>query len=150
MKWKNIFQVTFHGVPQGSVLGPLLFILYVNYIPHLTQGRSVMYADDTWILNIGQRINELQNITSGNRGVVEQYFEINNLLINPTETHYILFQTKQCRSLLFASCCVINVYIYIFLPQHNSNETYHLISITCLFSTCFGPWGHLQVLHKIL
>jgi hypothetical protein len=42
-----------YGVPQGLVLGPLLFILYINYIPHLTQGRSIMYADDTSILNIG-------------------------------------------------------------------------------------------------
>jgi hypothetical protein len=51
----------------------------------------------TSILNIGQHINELQNITSDNIGVVEQYIEINNLFINPSKTHYILFQTKQCR-----------------------------------------------------
>jgi hypothetical protein len=56
-----------------------------------------MYADDTSILNIEQDINELQNITSDNIGVVEQYFEINNVFINPSKTHYILFQTKQCR-----------------------------------------------------
>jgi hypothetical protein len=55
-----------------------------------------MYADDTSILNIGQDINELQNITSDNIGVVEQYFEVNNLFINPSNTHYILFETKQC------------------------------------------------------
>jgi hypothetical protein len=55
-----------------------------------------MYADDTSILNIGQDINELRNITSDNIGVVEQYFEINNLFIYPSETHYILFQAKQC------------------------------------------------------
>ena len=41
-------------------------------------------------------MNELQNTTSNNIGAVEQYFEINNLFINPSKTHYILFQTKQC------------------------------------------------------
>ncbi|PNF31582.1 hypothetical protein B7P43_G00791 [Cryptotermes secundus] len=85
------------GVPQGSVLGPLLFILYINDFPHLTQGRSIMYADDTSILNMGQNINELQYITSTNIGVVEKYFEMNDLFINPTKTHCIFFQTKQCR-----------------------------------------------------
>jgi hypothetical protein len=56
-----------------------------------------MYADDTSILNVGQDMNELQNTTANNTRVVEQYFEINNLSINPSKTHCILFQTRQCR-----------------------------------------------------
>jgi hypothetical protein len=58
-----------YGVPQGSVLGPLLFILYINGMLHLTQGRTIMYADDTSILNI----NELQKTAYDNTGLVEQY-----------------------------------------------------------------------------
>jgi hypothetical protein len=86
-----------YGVPQGLVLGPLLFILYINDIPHLTKGRPIMYADDTSILNVGQDMNELQKTTSNNVEAVQQYFEINNLSMNPSKTHYILFQTRQCR-----------------------------------------------------
>jgi hypothetical protein len=41
-------------------------------------------------------MNELENTTSNNTGIVEQYFQINNLSINPSKTHYILFQTRQC------------------------------------------------------
>jgi hypothetical protein len=66
-------------------------------IPRVTQGRSIMYADDTLILNVGQDTNELQNTTSNNVRVVEQYFEANILFISPSKAHYILFQTKQCR-----------------------------------------------------
>jgi hypothetical protein len=54
-----------------------------------------MYADDTTIMNVGHDIKELQKITAANTGVVEQYFEIDNLLINPFKMHYIFFQTKQ-------------------------------------------------------
>jgi hypothetical protein len=55
-----------------------------------------MYANDTRILNTGQDINELQK-TSENTGLVQQYFETNNLSINPAKSHYTLFQMKQCR-----------------------------------------------------
>jgi hypothetical protein len=48
-------------------------------------------------LNIRQDTNKIQNITSDNIGVEEQYFEIYNLFINTSDPHYILFQTKQCR-----------------------------------------------------
>jgi hypothetical protein len=49
-----------YGAPQTSVLGSILFILCVNDVSHLTQGRTIMYADYTSILNIGQDKNELQ------------------------------------------------------------------------------------------
>ena len=41
--WSNVSS----GVPQGSVLGPVLFILYVNELPHLVNSKIKMYADDT-------------------------------------------------------------------------------------------------------
>jgi hypothetical protein len=56
-------------------LGPLFFLLYINDFPHTARGRPIIYGDDdTSILNIGQDINSVQIITSGNMGVIEQYF----------------------------------------------------------------------------
>jgi hypothetical protein len=61
----------------------------INDITRLREGSSIMYADDSSILNVGQDMNELQNTTSNNTEV-EQYFEINSLCINPSKTLYSL------------------------------------------------------------
>ena len=52
--------VVLSGVPQGSVLGPLLFILYVNEIPEVIQGTAKLFADDTKIFDKTCRRDSLQ------------------------------------------------------------------------------------------
>ena len=71
------------GVPQGSILGPLLFILYINDIDnHLTSAHILKYADDTVLFLLGQDISEIENQLTSEMQVAAKSLEENDLIIN--------------------------------------------------------------------
>ena len=82
-KVKSTFQQIEMGVPQGSILGPLLFILYVNDFPfvgkHIT---TYLYADDTAIFIEGNTEEELQNSLNAVLPNVTEWFKANQLSLN--------------------------------------------------------------------
>jgi hypothetical protein len=86
-----------NGVPQGSILGPLLFILYVNDLPEIIRerGEIVMYADDTSLLI--KRKNHDEHIAGNVAKVlddVSQWFDSNKLILNMTKTNAMCFSLR--------------------------------------------------------
>lgn len=84
------------GVPQGSVLGPLLFILYINDIiqsSHLLN--FLLFADDTNILYSNKDINALYEIINHELKNLHDWFKANKLSLNVKKTNYISFGSKQ-------------------------------------------------------
>ena len=80
------------GVPQGSVLGPLLFLIYINDLPsHIDQGTMVLYADDTNILIKGSNASELQDNINAASNKLEKWFYHNNLILNANKTNCLFF-----------------------------------------------------------
>ena len=92
-KWESIKA----GVPQGSVLGPLLFLIYINDITKNLQSDCFLYADDTSILDIVDAPNmssiKLNNDLTSIKDWASQWL----VTINPTKTESIIFSTKRIK-----------------------------------------------------
>lgn len=80
-----------HGVPQGSVLGPLLFTLYVNELPtHCRQSRVQQFADDTTIYAAGASSAEIEAKLNDDLTRLTKWLHLNCLKINPLKTQFML------------------------------------------------------------
>ena len=83
------------GIPQGSILGPLLFIVFVNSLPDSVQCKCVMYADDTSLLVSSSDPVSLQTALSSNLDMVANWLRSNQLTLNIKKTKLMLFGTSQ-------------------------------------------------------
>ena len=84
------------GVPQGSVLGPLLFLIYINDINVSSQLTSfILFADDTNLFYSGENVEQLNKTINAEMQNISQWLIDNQLTLNIKKTNYIVFKSTK-------------------------------------------------------
>jgi hypothetical protein len=86
-----------HGVPQGSVLGPILLLLYINDLLKIINKTStpIIFADDTSILFAHPKLFDLNKNIQVIFITLNKWLRANQLSLNFNKTNYVHFTTKR-------------------------------------------------------
>ena len=130
-----------HGVPQGSVLGPLLFLLYINDLHRAIKfSKTYYFADDTNLLNINSSIFSIKSQLNRDLKSMNLWLLANKISLNATKTELIFFRKpSQKRPLIKIKVNGVRIapvkslkYLGVFLDEFLTGNSHCTLLITKL------------------
>ncbi len=119
------------GVPQGSILGPLLYLIYVNDIGNSCKGNVLSFADDTTLYSSHSNIEQLFANANKHINDLYQWFCANRLSLNANKTKYIVIRQKHMKYdlnkyTIYTGCWNVH-YVWLYMTgYYHHNKFYHL------------------------
>ena len=82
------------GVAQGSIVGPILFFLYINDLHNALSGKPLLFDDDTLLLYSSKDLEQLESFCNNELLLVKQWMNANKLKTNPSKSQAIVINHK--------------------------------------------------------
>ena len=93
--FKSSYKRIFYGVPQGSVISPLLFLVYINDITKASSFRTTLFADDINLHMSNSCFNVLQTTVNLELCKIDHWLRANKLSLNYNKTNFMLLTSRK-------------------------------------------------------
>ena len=92
---KSSFLETNRGVPQGGVISPILFLIYINDLPNITEMLTLLFADDSNFIYSGNSLDEILPLINADLKKICDWFRLNELSIHPDKSKFMIFNKNE-------------------------------------------------------